>query len=69
MYIYICICMYIYIYVIYIYIYIYISYEQIFYIYIHCVKSVHIQSYSGPHFLAFGLNAERYSISLCIYSK
>ena len=27
----------------------------------HCVKSVSIRSYSGPHFPAFGLNAERYS--------
>ena len=26
----------------------------------HCVKSVSIQSYSGPHFPAFGLNAEIY---------
>ena len=34
-----------------------------------CVKSVHIQSYSGPHFPAFGLNMERYSISLQIQSK
>ena len=22
----------------------------------HCVRSVHVQSYSGPHFPAFGLN-------------
>ena len=35
----------------------------------HWVKSVHIRSYSGPHFLAFGLNTERYSVSLCIQSK
>ena len=27
----------------------------------HCVKSVHIPSYSGPHFRVFGLNTERYS--------
>ena len=27
----------------------------------HCVKSVRILSYSGPHFVAFGLNRERYS--------
>ena len=27
----------------------------------HCVKSVHIRSYSGPLFLAFRLNTERYS--------
>ena len=25
------------------------------------MKSVHIRSYSGPHFLAFGLSTERYS--------
>ena len=24
----------------------------------HCVRSVHIRSYSGPHFPAFGLNLE-----------
>ena len=30
----------------------------------HCVKSVCIQSYSRPYFPAFGLNTERYSISL-----
>ena len=35
----------------------------------HCVKSVRIRSYSGPHFSAFGLNAERYSVSLRIQSK
>ena len=28
-----------------------------------CVKSVLIQSYSGPCFPAFGLNTERYSVS------
>ena len=32
----------------------------------YCVKSVHIRSYSGPHFPAFGLNAERYFVSLRI---
>ena len=32
----------------------------------YCVKSVHIRSYSGPHFPAFGLNTERYGISLRI---
>ena len=32
----------------------------------HCMKSVRIRSYSGPHFPAFGLNAERYGVSLCI---
>ena len=30
------------------------------------VKSVHIRSYSGPHFSAFGLNTEKYSLSLRI---
>ena len=28
---------------------------------IHCVKSIRIRSYSGPHFSAFGLNTERYA--------
>ena len=35
----------------------------------HCVRSVRIQSYSGPHFPAFGLNAERCGVSLCIQSE
>ena len=35
----------------------------------HSVKSVRIQSYSGPHFPAFGLNTERYSVSLCTQSE
>ena len=35
----------------------------------HCVKSVHIRSYSGLYFLAFGLNTERYSVSLPIRYK
>ena len=35
----------------------------------HCVKSVRIQCYSGPHFPAFGLNTERYGASLRIQSK
>ena len=30
---------------------------------IYCVKSVRIRSYSGPHFLAFRVNTERYSVS------
>ena len=34
-----------------------------------CVKNVCIQSYSGPYFPAFGLNEERYSISLRIQSE
>ena len=35
----------------------------------HCVKSVHIRSYSGPYFPAFGLNMERYGVSLRILSE
>ena len=37
--------------------------------YTHYVKSVHIQSFSGPYFPEFGLNTERYGVSLCIQSK
>ena len=36
---------------------------------LHCMKSVRIQSYSGQHFPAFGLNTERYGVSLHIQSK
>ena len=35
----------------------------------HCVKSVRIWSYSGPHFPAFGLNMVRYIVSLRIQSE
>ena len=35
---------------------------------LHCVKSVHFRSYSGPYFPAFGLNTERYGVSLRIQS-
>ena len=35
----------------------------------HCVKSVRIRSYSGPHFPAFGLNTERSGVSLRIQSE
>ena len=31
---------------------------------LHCVKRVRIWSYSGAYFPAFGLNTERYSVSL-----
>ena len=34
----------------------------------HCVKSVRIQSFSGPHFPAFGLNTETYRVNLHIQS-
>ena len=33
---------------------------------LHCVKCVRIRSYSGPYFPAFGLNTERYGVSLRI---
>ena len=32
-------------------------------------KSVYILSYSGPHFPAFGLNTEKYSLSLLIQAE
>ena len=35
----------------------------------HCVKSVRIGSYSGPYFPSFGLNTDRYSVSLRIQSE
>ena len=31
-----------------------------------CVKSARIWNFSGPYFPAFGLNKERYGVSLCI---
>ena len=34
-----------------------------------CVKSVRIRNFSGPHFPAFGLNTERYSLSLRVHSE
>ena len=36
---------------------------------LHCVKSVRIQSYSSPYFPVFGLNTERYLVSLRIQSE
>ena len=35
----------------------------------HCVKSAHIQTYSGPYFVEFRLNMERYGVSLRIQSE
>ena len=35
----------------------------------HCMKSVRIRSFSGPYFPAFGLNTDRYSVSLRIQSE
>ena len=34
-----------------------------FFIKNHCVKSVRIRRFSGPYFLAFGLNTENYEAS------
>ena len=31
-----------------------------------CINSVRIRIFSGPHFPAFGLDTERYSVPLCI---
>ena len=35
----------------------------------HCVKSVKIRSFFGPYFPSFGLNTERYGVSLGIHSE
>ena len=35
---------------------------------LYCAKNVHIRSYSGLHFPAFGLNTERYGVSLSVFS-
>ena len=35
----------------------------------HCLKSVRIWSFFGPYFPAFGLNTERYAVSLHIQSE
>ena len=35
----------------------------------HCVKNVCIRSFSGPYFPAFGMNTERYGLSIRIQSK
>ena len=34
-----------------------------------CVKSARIRSYSGPCFPAFGLNMERYGVTLSVQSE
>ena len=36
---------------------------------LHCVKSVRIRSYSGPYFPTFGVNTERYEVSVRIQSE
>ena len=35
----------------------------------HCVKSVQIQVFPGPHFPVFGLNTDIYSVNIRIQSK
>ena len=35
----------------------------------HGVKSARVRSFSGPYFSAFGLNTERYGVSLRIHSE
>ena len=35
----------------------------------HCIKSVHIRSYSGPYLPAFGLDTESYRVSFRIQSE
>ena len=35
----------------------------------HCVKSIRIRSFSGPYFLTFAMNTEKYSVSLRIQSN
>ena len=44
-------------------------YKEVFCRIFHCIKSIRIRSYSGPYFLAFGLNTERYKVFLRIYSE
>ena len=39
------------------------------YSYFHCIRSVCIRSFSGPYFLAFELNTQRYSLCLRIQSE
>ena len=36
---------------------------------VHCFKSIHIQRFSGPYLPTFGLNTERYGVSLHIQSE
>ena len=43
--------------------------HNLFWYTILCVKSVRIQSFSGPYFPTFRLNTERYSVSLHIQSE
>ena len=43
--------------------------SQLYFDRFHCVKSVHIWSFSGPHIPAFGLNTEIYRVNLRILSE
>ena len=43
--------------------------ERVEELYCYWLKSVHIRSYSSPHFAAFGLNTETYSVTLHIQSE
>ena len=36
---------------------------------LYCVKSIRVQSFFGPYFLAFELNTEKYGVSLRTQSK
>ena len=36
---------------------------------VHCVKSIPIPSYSGPHFPAFALNTKRYEVSHSVFTS
>ena len=45
------------------------SFLLAFWVKLHCVKSVRIRSYSALYFPAFGLNTERYFLSLRIQSE
>ena len=40
-----------------------------YFYYYYCVKRVHIWSFSGPYFPTFGVNTERYGVSLRIQSE
>ena len=36
---------------------------------LYCIKSIHIQNFSGPYFLAFGPNTDTYPVNLRIQSE
>ena len=38
-------------------------------IYMHCVKSVRIRTFTGPYLITFGQIMEIYGVSLCIQSE